>query len=105
MRAEDEFELLKTLYLSVEIIFDHERHRVELALIVQLAGITGNRPAALLALTYENVKVTVLLVNGRPRVLVEITFHNTKGYLGDKDAFVLHPAFIMARVTRWRLRC
>ncbi|MCJ1473139.1 hypothetical protein MMC13_001790 [Lambiella insularis] len=86
MRAEDEFELLKTLYTSPEILFDHERHHVELALIIQLAGITGNRPAALLALTYENVEVTVLLVNERPRVLIEITFDHTKGYLGDKDA-------------------
>ncbi len=34
MRAEDEFELLKTLYLSSEITFNYERHRVQLALII-----------------------------------------------------------------------
>lgn len=60
MRAEDEFELLKTLYLSSEVTFNHEWHRVQLALIMQLAGIIGNRPAALLAVCYQHVKVTLL---------------------------------------------
>ena len=48
IRAKAKFEFLKTLFLSVEIVFDHERHRVQLALIMQLAGITGNRPASFL---------------------------------------------------------
>lgn len=43
MRLGDEFELLKTLHLPVEMIFDHEQHRMQLALLMQLAGITGNR--------------------------------------------------------------
>ncbi|CAK4031768.1 C2H2 finger domain-containing [Lecanosticta acicola] len=54
-----------------------------------LAGITGNRPGALLALRYENLKVTLLRdPNGtdRPRVLLEFTFKDTKSYLGRKDA-------------------
>ena len=94
MRAEDEFELLKTLYLSSEVNFNHERHRVQLALIMQLAGITGNRPAALLAIRYQHVKVTLLPdPNGgeQPRVLVEIVYKYTKGYLGEKDASVFSP--------------
>ena len=89
MRAEDEFELLKTLYLSTEMNFNHERHRVQLALIMQLAGITGNRPAALLAVCYGHVKVTLLpdpQGGERPRVLVEIAYKYTKGYLGEKDS-------------------
>lgn len=60
MRAEDEFELLKTLHLSVEMIFDHERHCVQLALLMQLAGITGNRPSALLGVCYSDIKITLL---------------------------------------------
>ena len=47
MRAEDEFKLLRTLFCSTKMTFDHERYRVELALILQLADITGNRPAVL----------------------------------------------------------
>ena len=92
MRAEDEFELLKTLFLSVEIVFDHERHRVQLALIMQLAGITDNRPAALLGVCYKDVKITLLPdLEGweLPRRLIEIAFKNTKGYLGDKETSML----------------
>ena len=58
--AEDEFELLKTLYTSIETTFPHERYRIQLALIMQLAGITGNRPSALLAVRYQYIKVTLL---------------------------------------------
>ncbi|KAL8809671.1 MAG: hypothetical protein Q9223_007893, partial [Gallowayella weberi] len=89
LHAEDEFELLKTLYTSMETTFPHERYRVQLALIMQLAGITGNRPAALLAVRYRHIKVTLLPDpegGEQPRVLIEIVFHHTKGYLGEKDA-------------------
>ena len=91
MRAEDEFELLKTLWSSPELALDHELLRVQLALILQLAGITGNRPGALLGLRYENLKVTLLrdpAGSEWPRMLIEFTFKNTKGYLGLKDAYV-----------------
>ena len=92
LHAEDEFELLKTLYTSTETIFPHERYRVQLALIMQLAGITGNRPSALLAVCYQHIKVTLLPdpdSGEQPRVLIEIVFQHTKGYLGEKDAYVL----------------
>ena len=93
MRAEDEFELLKTLYLDTEIDFDHERHRPQLALIMQLAGITSNRPSALLALCYGHIKITLLRDpegGDLPRLIIELTYKYTKGYLGAKDALVYH---------------
>lgn len=37
MRAEDEFECLKTLWSSEELKFDIEIHRLSLALLMQLA--------------------------------------------------------------------
>ena len=89
LHAEDEFELLKTLYISTETTFPHERYRVQLALIMQLAGITGNRPSALLAVRYRDIQVTLLEDpdgGEQPRVLIEIVFNHTKGYLGEKDA-------------------
>ena len=89
MRAEDEFELLKTLWTSPDLSLDHERMRIQLALIVQLAGITGSRPGALLALCYRNLKITLLKDPSRskwPRLLIELTFSDTKGYLGQKEA-------------------
>ncbi len=97
LHAEDEFELLKTLYTSTETTFPHERYRVQLALIMQLAGITGNRPAALLAVRYRHIKVTLLPDpegGEQPRVLIEIVFNHTKGYLGEKDAYVF-PFYAM----------
>ena len=89
MRAEDELELLKTPWLSYEIAFDHERHRIALGLILQLAGNTGNRPGALLALRSRYVKLFLLpgpTGGEQPRVLMEITFQYTKGYPAEKDA-------------------
>ncbi len=59
---------------------------------MELAGITGNRPSALLAVRYRHIKVTLLPdpeSGEQPRVLIEIIFHHTKGYLGEKDAYVL----------------
>lgn len=88
IRAEDEFELLKTLWSSPLMRFQHERLRVQLALIAQLAGITGNRPGALLALRYGDLKVTLLRdpVNScRPKVLLEVTFRASKSYHGPKE--------------------
>ncbi len=89
MRVENEFELLKTLYLSIEINFNHERHRVQLALIMQLTRITNNWPVALLAICYRHVKVTLLSnpqEEKRPQVLVKIAYKYTKSYLGKKDS-------------------
>ena len=61
---------------------------------MQLAGITGNRPSALLAVRYQNIKVTLLEDpdgGEQPRVLIEIVFNHTKGcsHLGEKDAYVV----------------
>ena len=88
VRAEDEFELLKTLWTSAEVTFNHERQRIQLALLHQIAGITGNRPDALLSICYKHVKVTLLrdpAGGEQPRPLIEISFEETKGYLGSKD--------------------
>ena len=88
VRAEDEFELLKTLWSSSLMSFKHERLRVQLALVAQLAGITGNRPGALLALRYRDLKVTLLRDlenNQKPKLLLEITFRVSKSYYGPKE--------------------
>ena len=58
---------------------------------MQLAGITNNRPSTLLAVYYQHIKVTLLLDPNnkkQPRVLIEIVFQHTKGYLKKKDAYV-----------------
>ena len=91
MRAEDKFELLKTLHLFVKMIFDYKRHCVQLALLMQLASITGNRPSALLGVRYNNIKITLLPdPQGEkfPWRLIRIVFKNTKRYLKEKETFV-----------------
>lgn len=91
LHVDDEFELLKTLYIFTETIFSHERYRVQLTLVMQLAEITGNRPSALLAVRYQHIKMTLLEDSGnkeQPQVLIEIVFNHIKGYLGEKDACV-----------------
>lgn len=62
-----------------------------LALLMQLVGITGNRPGALLGIRYSDVNITLLLdpQGGEfPRRLIEAAFKNTKGYLGEQETFV-----------------
>ncbi|KAK4551680.1 hypothetical protein LTR86_010967 [Recurvomyces mirabilis] len=88
MRAEDEFELLKTLWESPEMTLQHERLRVQLALMIQLAGITGSRPGALRRLQYKDLKIALLPNSGggeQPRLVMDFTFQHTKRYLGAKD--------------------
>jgi integrase len=88
MRAEDEFELLKTLWESSEVEMQHERLRVQLALMIQLAGITGNRPGALRRMQYKDLKIALLpdpAGGERPRLVMDFTFRHTKRYLGVKD--------------------
>lgn len=86
MRAEEEFEMLKTLYTFPRISFNHGWHYVELACIVQWAGITGNLPATIFALWYKNIKVALILVSGKTRLIIRPKFEESKTYLGDKDA-------------------
>ena len=66
----------------MEITFPHERYRVQLALIMELAELTGNRPSALLAVCYQHIKVALLGDSDggeQPRVLIEIVLNHTKG--------------------------
>ncbi|GIZ43092.1 hypothetical protein CKM354_000633300 [Cercospora kikuchii] len=89
MRAEDEFELLKTLWESPDVELQHEYLRAQLALMIQLAGITGNRPGALRRLQYKDLKIALLPNcdgDDRPRLVIDFTFEHTKRYLGGKDA-------------------
>lgn len=91
MRAKDLFEFFKTLWVSKEIKFNHERHRVQLILIMQFAEITDNRLNVLLALRYKHIKVTLLSDpkdKKQSRMLIEIRYEHTKNYLNEKDAWV-----------------
>lgn len=64
--------------------------RMSLILFGQLAGISGNRPEALVDLRYRHLMLTLIrdTDDGRPRLLIELTPEFTKGFLGMKDSFV-----------------
>jgi Protein of unknown function (DUF3435) len=82
MRVEDLFELLKTLYLSDDVFFTHERHRIALTLAMQIAAATANRPSAVLQLRYEDVDAVVVLDDDGPRLSLHFSFKHTKKYKG-----------------------
>ncbi|EMC97231.1 hypothetical protein BAUCODRAFT_130449 [Baudoinia panamericana UAMH 10762] len=87
VNVDDQLQLFKTLWGSSHLAFPHERFRVQLALIAQLAGITGNRPSAILGLRYGDLKLSLLRdrgLSGTARLLVDVTFRSTKGYRGPK---------------------
>ncbi|KAM3424156.1 hypothetical protein BST61_g11301 [Cercospora zeina] len=99
-RVEDAFEMLKAIWGSCDITFPHERQRAQLALIIQLAGLSGNRPDALMKLRYGDIAVSLLRDPTQPaappRVLTEFTFKYTKQYQGEKD----HNTFCVPDIPR-----
>lgn len=91
MYVEDLAELMRVLLATTEMTFDIGWLRIQLILFCQLAGITGNRPEALVELRYRHLKLTLIRDpnGGRPRLFIELTAEFTKGFLGLKDACVL----------------
>lgn len=76
--------LLSTTLMSFEIGW----LRIQLILFCQLAGITGNRPEALINLRYRHLQLSLVRdpCGNRPRLVIELTAEYTKTYLGMKDA-------------------
>ena len=60
LEAEDLLEVLRYHWVTDTNIFPNERQRVQLATLLLLAAYTGSRPGALLAITYEDVRLFVL---------------------------------------------
>lgn len=58
---------------------------VQLALIILLAGITGQRPGALVSLKHADVAITLFPTGrDRPHMVLEVKPRNTKGYRDKK---------------------
>ncbi|KAH8585358.1 hypothetical protein B0O99DRAFT_679450, partial [Bisporella sp. PMI_857] len=88
MYVEDLAEYARVLLTTREMTFQLGWLRIQLILFCQLAGITGNRPKALVQLRYRHLKLTLIRdhSNSRPRLFIELTAEFTKGFLGMKDA-------------------
>jgi hypothetical protein len=90
MYVEDLAEYARVLLSTREMTFQLGWLRIQLILFCQLAGITGNRPEALVQLRYRHLKLTLIRDhnNSRPRLFIELTAEFTKGFLGMKDTYV-----------------
>ncbi|KAH2975874.1 hypothetical protein KXV25_006790 [Aspergillus fumigatus] len=87
MYVEDLAKVVETVISTTKKKFGHGRHRIELCLFLQLAGLTTNRPQAILDLKYRHIKVCLLRdpKGGPHRIVIEFTFEFTKEFLGAKD--------------------
>ncbi|CAG8036080.1 unnamed protein product [Penicillium olsonii] len=87
MFVEDLTMVVETAISTTKKKFGHGRHRIELCLFLQLAGLTANRPQAVLSLRYRHIGVSLLRdpQGGPHRILIEFKFEYTKGFLGSKD--------------------
>ncbi|KAJ5086714.1 hypothetical protein NUU61_008021 [Penicillium alfredii] len=85
--VEDLTKVVETTISTTKKKFGHGRHRIELGLFLQLAGLTTNRPQAILDLRYRHIRVSLLRdPHGGPhRIVIEFTFEFTKEWLGAKD--------------------
>jgi hypothetical protein len=90
MYVTDLAEYARVLLVTTEMSFLIGWLRVQLILFCQLAGITGNRPEALVELRYRHLQLTLIRdpTMDRPRLFIELTPEFTKGYLGMKDKCV-----------------
>lgn len=88
MDVKDLAKVVETTVSTTKKKFGHGRHRIELGLFLQLAGLTTNRPQAILDLRYRHIQVSLLRdpQGGLHRIVIEFTFEFTKEWLGAKDA-------------------
>jgi hypothetical protein len=87
--VEDLAVIMQTNLTTTKKKYTHGRHRIQLALFLQLAGFSGNRPQAVLSLCYRHIIVTLLRdPNGGPHnILIEFTYEFTKTFLGMKEMY------------------
>jgi hypothetical protein len=80
--------ILQTNLTTTKKRYTHGRHRITIALFLQLAGFSGNRPQAILDLRYRHIVVSLLRdpKGGPHRILIEFTCEFTKQFLGVKEA-------------------
>ncbi|KAH1663038.1 hypothetical protein KXX46_006053, partial [Aspergillus fumigatus] len=88
MDVEDLTKVVETTVSTTKKKLGHGRHRIELALFLQLAGRTTNRPQAILNLQYRHIQVSLLRdpQGGPHRIIIEFIFEFTKEWLGANEA-------------------
>lgn len=86
MYVEDLTKVVETAISTTKKKFGHGQQRIELGLFLQLAGLTANRPQAILDLRYRHILVSLLWdpQDGPHRIAMEFTFKFTQEFLGTK---------------------
>jgi len=90
MYVGDLAEFARVLLATTQMTFEIGWLRIQEIFFCQLAGITGNRPEALVELRFRHLELTLIRDPNadRPRLFIELTSEYTKGYLVMKDACV-----------------
>jgi hypothetical protein len=85
--VEDLIEILQTNLTTTKKKYGHGRHRIQLALFLQLTRFSANRPQAILDLYYRHIIVTLMRdpQGSSHKILLEFTYEFTKQFLGDKQ--------------------
>ncbi len=85
--VEDLAGILQTNLTTTKKKYGHGRYRIQLALFLQLAGFSANRPQAVLDLCYRHIIVTLMRdpQGGPHKILLEFTYEFTKQFLGAKE--------------------
>ncbi|KAE9373871.1 hypothetical protein N431DRAFT_407568 [Stipitochalara longipes BDJ] len=88
MYVEDLAEYARVVLATTHMTFEIGWLRIQHLLFCQLAGITGNRPEALVELRFRHLQLTLVRDrdSDRPRLFIWLTAEFTKTYLGTKDA-------------------
>lgn len=89
MYVDDLAEYSRVMLSTTEMTYQLGLLRILTILFGQLAGITGNRPEALVELRYRHLMLTLVRDHNssRPRLFIELTAEFTKGFLGMKDSY------------------
>jgi len=94
MYAQDLATYCRVLLCTTQMVFIVGLLRIQFILFNQLAGITGNRPEALLMLQYRHLQITLVrdANSDRPNPVIRLSPEFTKSFLGAKDSCV-YPIF------------
>ncbi|KAK2739873.1 hypothetical protein FQN57_006449 [Myotisia sp. PD_48] len=96
---------LHVLLSTTDMLYLLGYQRIQLNLICQLAGYTGNRPNALTGLQFCDLEISFVRddVYGYPRLVIDVEPKNTKAHLGKKPSknfqvpeILYDPSFILS---------
>ncbi|KAH2496255.1 hypothetical protein KXV76_005809 [Aspergillus fumigatus] len=105
MDVKDLTKVVETTVSTTKKKLGHGRHHIKLALFLQLAGQTTNRPQAILNLQYRHIQVSLLRdpQGGPHHIIIKFIFEFTKEWLSTNEAntyilpeIIFNPSLILS---------